>query len=152
MLINEMSEVQCRAVLARASVGRLGCSLDNQPYVVPIYLACDSDFIYVFSTPGKKIDWMRANPKVCVEVDEVTDQSSWVSVVANGMYQELPDPQYASERAHARKLLEKKHGWWLNALAERRLRVRDEEIEPLFFRVKIDSVSGLGAVPTPENK
>ena len=36
MMINEISAHECRAVLERASVGRLGCALNNEPYVVPI--------------------------------------------------------------------------------------------------------------------
>jgi uncharacterized protein len=150
MLINEISEQQCREILSRASIGRLGCALDNQPYVIPVYLTYDSNYVYVFSTFGKKIEWMRANPKVCVEVDEITNQTQWVSVIANGRYQELPEPQYAAERAHARALLEQRHRWWLNALAERRLKLRDDFIEPLFFRIHVDSVSGLGAAGREE--
>ena len=59
MWINEISQQKCRQILSRASAGRLGCALDNQPYVVPIFLACERDYIYVFSTVGKKIEWMR---------------------------------------------------------------------------------------------
>ena len=146
MMIRELADRDSRLVLERASVGRLGCSLDNQPYVIPIYLAYDSDYIYVFSTFGKKIEWMRANPKVCVEIEEVGKDSQWVSVIANGTYQELPEPQFATERAHARKLLEKRHRWWLNALAERRVQSSDESIEPLFFRIHVESVTGLRAL------
>jgi len=35
MVITQMSEEECRAFLASASLGRLGCARDNQPYVVP---------------------------------------------------------------------------------------------------------------------
>ena len=42
-LIHEMSDNECRAVLARGSIGRLGCALDNQPYVVPIYFAYEPE-------------------------------------------------------------------------------------------------------------
>lgn len=143
MTLSEMTEKECLDVLARAAIGRLGCALDNQPYVVPIYLAYEPGFIYVFSTYGKKIEWMRANPKVCVEVDEVRSQTQWMSVVANGRYEELPEPQFEKERQHARSLLEKRHGWWLNALAERRTQLPDELIAPLFFRIYVDAVSGL---------
>ncbi len=104
MVINKMSEKECAALLARASLGRLGCSLDNQPYVVPISFAYEPNYIYVLSTFGQKIEWMRANPKVCVEVEEVASESEWVSVIANGRYQELPEPEYTAEREHARKL------------------------------------------------
>ncbi|MFY9910352.1 MAG: pyridoxamine 5'-phosphate oxidase family protein [Candidatus Sulfotelmatobacter sp.] len=151
MLITRMTPDQCRQLLSRASVGRLGCSHNDQPYVLPVYLASDGDFIYVFSTYGKKIEWMRANPKVCLQMDEATGPADWSSVIVNGYYQELPEPQFPEERAHARQLLEKRHRWWLNALAERRIQVTDQSIEPLFFRIRVESSSGLRAVSEDES-
>lgn len=127
-------------------MARLGCSLNDQPYIIPVGFAYEDDFIYVFATLGKKIEWMRTNPKVCVQVDESKGQSDWVSVIANGEYQELPEPKFAAERAHARSLLQKRHHWWLNALAERRIQMRDQDIEPVFFRIQIQSLSGLRGV------
>jgi len=145
MLISAMTEQECREVFAQASFGRLACSLGDQPYVVPVCFAYEEDSVYVFSTVGKKIEWMRANPKVCVQIDAITNQSQWVSVIANGRYEELTEPQFGSERDHARTLLEKRNQWWLNALAERRIESSDESIAPLFFRVRIDSMTGLFA-------
>jgi nitroimidazol reductase NimA-like FMN-containing flavoprotein (pyridoxamine 5'-phosphate oxidase superfamily) len=123
MVINEMTANECGALLARASLGRLGCSLDNQPYVVPIRFAYEADDIYALSTLGQKIEWMRANPKVCLEVDEIENQSQWMSVIATGLYH-----------------------WWQDALAERQLKLGDDSVAPLFFRIHIDSISGLRAV------
>jgi len=143
MRIDELNETECREILSRASSARLGCSLDDQPYVIPVGIAYEEDYIYVFSTMGQKIKWMRSNPKVCVQIDEITSQSDWVSVIANGEYQELPEPQFEDQRNHARKLLQQRHHWWLNAMAERRIRLRDEEIKPLFFRIWVSSVTGL---------
>ncbi|HEV2728493.1 MAG TPA: pyridoxamine 5'-phosphate oxidase family protein [Terriglobales bacterium] len=149
MLIKELAETECREFLSKASIARLGCSLNDQPYVIPVGIACEEDYIYVFATLGQKIEWMRSNPKVCVQIDETSGQD-WASVIANGEYQELPEPQFTDERNHARKLLQKRHHWWLNAFAERRLRLRDEEIAPLFFRIHISSVTGLrGTSETP---
>lgn len=145
MIINEMTEKECRAVLSRGLIGRIGCSLDNQPYVVPIYFAYEPDYIYVLSTFGQKIEWMRTNPKVCIQVDEIESQSQWASVIANGIYEELPEPQYSTERAHARSLLQKQHQWWLNAMAERQTKSNELLIEPLFFRMHTDSMTGLRA-------
>lgn len=147
MMINPMTEKQCSEMLSRLSLGRLGCALDDQPYVVPIYFAHDGKAIYVLSTLGQKIEWMRANPKVCVQVDEIVSEAQWASVIINGRYQELPEPEYADERAHARRLLEQRHRWWLNAMAERLMRSSDPLIEPLFFRIQIDSMTGLCAEP-----
>lgn len=145
MLIKELSQTECNDVLARASLARLGCALDNQPYVIPVGIAYEPGYIYVFSTFGKKIKWMRANPRVCVQVDELKGQSDWASVIVNGEYQELEEPRYTDERSHARKLLEPRHHWWLNAMAERRTQLSDQEIAPLFFRIRIDSITGLRA-------
>jgi uncharacterized protein len=147
MQINPLTDPQCHEVLSRASIGRLGCSLNDQPYVVPVGLACEENFIYVFATLGQKIKWMRANSKVCVQVDELRGQDDWVSVIAYGDYQELPEPQFEVERNHARKLLQKRQNWWLNAMAERRIGQSDENIKPLFFRIRINSVSGLSGMP-----
>jgi len=145
MMVTEMSERECREVLMRASLGRLGCSLDGQPYIVPVYFAYEADYLYVLSTLGQKVEWMRNNPKVCIEVEEIKNESQWVTLVATGHYQELAEPQYAEERQHARELLEKRHRWWLNALAERQLKSVDDLIAPIFFRIRIDSMTGLRA-------
>jgi len=98
---------------------------------------------------GQKNEWMRANPKVCLEVDEIANQSQWVSVIAIGRYQELPEPQFTAEREHARTLLGKRKLWWQNPLGERQLRLGDHAIAPLFFRIHVDSITGLRATGGP---
>ena len=64
---------------------------NNQPYVVPIYFAYEPDRLYGFSTVGQKVEWMRDNPLVCVEADEVRAHNEWASVVVLGRYEELSD-------------------------------------------------------------
>ena len=54
----------------------------------------DPDCIYIFSTFGKKIEWMRKNPKVCLQADEIGDRWNWGSVIVTGTYLELNVPQY----------------------------------------------------------
>ena len=75
----------------------------------------------MLSTLGQKIKRTRANPNVCIEIDEIANVSEWVSVIVNGRYEELPEPQFADECAHARKLLGERHLWWQNALRDRQL-------------------------------
>ena len=38
---------------------------------MPIYFAYHDGYLYSFSTVGRKIEWMRGNPLVCLETDEV---------------------------------------------------------------------------------
>ncbi|MGH9883076.1 MAG: pyridoxamine 5'-phosphate oxidase family protein, partial [Pyrinomonadaceae bacterium] len=56
MFIHEMTADECRSALQNATVGRLGCSRDNQPYVVPIYFAFGGEHIHGFTTVGQKIE------------------------------------------------------------------------------------------------
>ncbi|HEY0565965.1 MAG TPA: pyridoxamine 5'-phosphate oxidase family protein [Terriglobales bacterium] len=146
MVIHEMKREDCLIVLAQATIARLACSLHDQPYVVPVFIAREDDYLYVFSTHGKKIEWMRENPKVCVQVDQVSSPTEWKSVLVNGTYQELAEPQFTEERAHAREILEARHDWWLNAVAERRLNTSDVEVTPIFFRIRITEVHGIASV------
>jgi nitroimidazol reductase NimA-like FMN-containing flavoprotein (pyridoxamine 5'-phosphate oxidase superfamily) len=97
MLIKEMTVKQCHEFLVRMDFGRLGCVHDNHPYVVPIYFAYEPDRLYGFSTLGRKIEWMRSNRSVCVEVDEVIG-ATWNCVIASGRYEELPNTsQYVAD-------------------------------------------------------
>ena len=91
---------------------------------------------------------MRENPKVCIQIDEIAeDQSQWASVLANGRYEELTLPQFEEERAHAHRLLEQRNHFWVNAFATRRLKSESDLIPPPFFRIRIDSISGICTLP-----
>ena len=108
MLVSEMQPRECYEFLARVGFGRLACVRENQPYIVPVYFAYEPHRLYGFATLGQKVDWMRSNPRVAVEADEVKSHIEWTSVVVQGRYEEFPDvPEYASIRQQAQSLLEK---------------------------------------------
>src|ERR1700686_4846685 len=91
MLITKMRSRECREILMRLGYGRLACACNNRPYIVPLYFAYDADRLYCFSTLGRKIEWMRENPLVCLEADEVRGHDDWPSVVILGQYVEIPN-------------------------------------------------------------
>ena len=67
-------EAQIEKILDTAKVLHLGLAVDNEPYVVPMnYGYCMEDGKLVFylhsAVQGKKLDMIRANPKVFVEMD-----------------------------------------------------------------------------------
>ncbi len=153
MQINQMTPKECRNALDRISFGRLACARGNQPYIVPIYFVYEHDCLYAFSTPGRKIDWMRENPQVCVEVDEIHNHYSWTSVVATGEYEELLDtPAYQAHRFVANILLEKRSVWWQIAYATNGARGKPIAPPPIFFRIRIREISGHRAAPDPVEK
>jgi uncharacterized protein len=147
MRVVEISQQECGELLTRVSLGRLACSLDNQPYIVPVAFSYEPGRVYIFSTLGKKIEWMRQNPKVCLQVDEMGNASSWSSVIVEGTYLELTEPRYTDQREYAREKLAQYSGWWQSPLAERREQTSDLAIKPVFFRIDIVSMSGLRAIP-----
>jgi nitroimidazol reductase NimA-like FMN-containing flavoprotein (pyridoxamine 5'-phosphate oxidase superfamily) len=150
MRIVALSRQECSELLKRVSIGRLACSLDDQPYIVPVFFTYEPDCIYVFSTLGQKIKWMRQNPKVCLQADEVAKRSNWLSVIVTGTYLELHRPHHTPEREHALEQLAHYADWWQNPLAQRREHTGDPAIEPVFFRIDIKSMSGLRAIPEAE--
>ena len=91
MLIEEMTAQECWTMLARNNLARLACARDNQPYVVPVRVDLDGEFLYGYATLGRKIEWMRTNPLVCLECEELTTDRVWASLIVFGHYEELPD-------------------------------------------------------------
>ena len=149
MFIHEMSRAECNDALLRAKSGRLACAHDNQPYVLPLNFAFDgSSNLYFFTTLGQKIDWMRSNPLVCVEIDEVESHNQWSSVIVFGNYEELPDkPEYEPVRAHAYEFLQKRVMWWEPAYISLEHQDNPHSPTPIFFRIKIEDVTGHRANP-----
>jgi nitroimidazol reductase NimA-like FMN-containing flavoprotein (pyridoxamine 5'-phosphate oxidase superfamily) len=150
MLISEMSDDDCRSLIARLGFGRLACSFRNQPYIVPLYFAYEPDRLYGFTTVGQKVEWMRANPLVCVEVDEVLSHLHWSSVVILGRYEELPDtPEYNDARHQVQLELEKRSMWWQTAYAASQARDGTNTPNPLFYCIHIKQVTGRRASADP---
>jgi uncharacterized protein len=72
-------------------IARLGCHADGTTYVVPLIYAYEDGAVVAVTTEGRKTAMLRANPRVCVEVDEydADGKGSWRSVIAHGSYEEL---------------------------------------------------------------
>lgn len=150
MVIHELTAAECEEFLGRATVGRLGCARKGQPYIVPVsvYFGREENCLYGFSTVGKKIEWMRENPSVCVEVDAIADQYQWTTVLVIGRYEEL-DTSEEQRRARQRALalFQEESRWWLPASAT--LSSGVQHPSPVVYRIHISSVSGRRAVRQP---
>lgn len=93
MILRDMTRAECEATLSTNSIGHLGCISGNRPYVVPIRYVYQKRVFYRFSLPGKKIDSLRFNPRVCVQVEQLVTSEEWKSVLLEGLYRELPDDE-----------------------------------------------------------
>ena len=93
-MVGLLSQDEIEALLRRRRIGRIAYCVENRPYVVPVNYAYDGSGIYVISRPGRKIDAMRAQPRVCFEVEDIHESAGamdWRSVIADGVYEELTD-------------------------------------------------------------
>jgi nitroimidazol reductase NimA-like FMN-containing flavoprotein (pyridoxamine 5'-phosphate oxidase superfamily) len=173
MYIQEMTENECLNILTRTKLGRLACAHEHQPYVVPIYFVYEDPYLYGFTTLGQKVEWMRSNPLVCVELDEIVNRTQWMSVVIFGHYEELLDtpesgerwnhhpipplqdrpsdvPKHGQERHHAHELLLEHAAWWGPAAASSILRNPEQPLVPVYYRIRIDKITGRRTTPGPD--
>ena len=132
--------LECTQVLDANRLAHLACSNDGRPYIVPIYYAHADNALYAFSMPGKKIDWMRANPLVSVLVEEHKRGREWKSVIADGRYEELPDR--IGQRDHAWSLLSKHVDWWEPGALKPVVPPMSDHSSHIFFRVLIEQLTG----------
>jgi uncharacterized protein len=146
VLIQELTRQSSLDLLARTRLGRLACAQGAQPYVVPFYFAYNNNYLYSFSTVGQKIEWMRANPLVCVEADEVVSPLNWLSVVVFGRYEELPDTlEWQDSRAFAYNLLQEHTMWWEPAYDKTIYHGTQRPLVPIFYRIHVARITGHGA-------
>ena len=98
-----LTEEQAIELIRAGKIGRLGCVDEDGPYVVPINYLLEGGEIYSHALPGKKINAMRIDPRVCLQVDHIQDDLHWSSAIAFGKFEEIRSPH--SRRAVISKLL-----------------------------------------------
>ena len=94
-MIGELDAGRIEEVLRRGTVARIGCHADGRTYVVPVSYAYAGGCMWCHSAEGMKLRMMRADPEVCVEVEEVDDLANWRSVIAWGRFEELTGAEAA---------------------------------------------------------
>ena len=149
MHIEELTSKACLDFLAGNYFGRIACANQSQPYITPFHFKYHSNYIYSFSTVGQKIEWLRTNPLTCVEVDEISSPQQWTSVIVFGRYEELTETierQPARELAH--ELLQQHELWWEPGYAKTVLHGTQRPLDPVYFRLLIDEITGHRAIPT----
>jgi len=143
MWIKNLTDEECDAILERATVARLATCADNRPYIVPISITYErtgsARFLYSFANLGQKVRWMRQNPFVCVEVEELVDRVHWTTIVVHGRFEELDPVQHRDEANSAYALLHGRSEWWQPAAA----RTSSTDLyRPVVYRIRVDAMSG----------
>ena len=98
----DLSDSDIDAFLESQCYGHIGCSASSgKQYIVPITFVYHEGAIYSFSFEGRKIAMLRENPKACFQVEDLTVEKCWKSVIVWGDFEELK----GDERSHAFQLL-----------------------------------------------
>jgi uncharacterized protein len=141
MLIRDLAFDECVQLLQRNSVGHLACAKNDEPYVVPIHYSFDAGqhVIYVVSTVGQKVEWMRDNPRVCLTVDEISDKDHWATVVLSGSYEELDDRHPGDAQKRSQEFFQQRKEWWLPAMAKHSA---EGPRKVVVFQIRIDRMTG----------
>lgn len=88
-MLGELNNTQIQNILTSQVVGRMACTDGKQPYIVPVTFTYDGKYIYGQTNEGTKLKMLRKNPRVCFEVDLMTDMRNWQSVLVYGKFEEL---------------------------------------------------------------
>jgi nitroimidazol reductase NimA-like FMN-containing flavoprotein (pyridoxamine 5'-phosphate oxidase superfamily) len=92
-MLGELNKEQIETLLNTENIARLGCYADGKIYVVPVSYAYDNGYIYAHSKDGMKVQMMRKNPEICIEVDAMQNMANWQSVISWGKFEELKDKE-----------------------------------------------------------
>src|SRR5438876_837649 len=100
-MLGKLNETEIDNLLVSQSLGRIGCTDGDQPYIVPVTYFYNGKNIIGQTKEGMKLDIIRKNPNVCFEVDVMASMNNWQSVVVSGTFHELA----GEEAEKARKFL-----------------------------------------------
>jgi nitroimidazol reductase NimA-like FMN-containing flavoprotein (pyridoxamine 5'-phosphate oxidase superfamily) len=137
--VEDMAPAEMHALLQRASFGHLGCSREGRPYVVPMHFAYDGKELYFFTTEGMKTQFIEVNPKVCLQVEEVTDSSHWRSVMVIGQAERLTN---AAETGRAMQMIVERNPSLTPAISATQLDTWGRAVDIALYRIKPELIDG----------
>ena len=137
-MMKALTDDETRELFRFAKVARLGCTVNGEPYVVPINCQLEDDCLYSHSLPGLKISGLRENPRACVQVDQIESDLHWRSAIAFGKFEEITS---ADERANVlNKLL---RTFPMMTPVESAIAIDGSAPEVIVFRIRIERLTGV---------
>jgi uncharacterized protein len=137
--VEDMSPAEMHALLQRESFGHLGCSRDNRPYVVPMHYAYDGKELFFFTTQGMKTQYIDANPKVCLQVEEIKDSTHWRSVMVIGSATEITKKE---ETQRAMKFITERNPSLTPAISGTQLDSLGRAVDIALYRITPEIIDG----------
>ncbi len=141
--VHEMSGAEIEEMLGRIGYGHLACARNNQPYVVPIHYVYEKPDILVYTTEGLKTEIIDENPQICLQLEELVDDTDWQSVVINGEAERLVDRE---KKEDVLKKVLSRNPTLTPAISIRWVNDWIRENKEVIFRIKPTTMTGRSAV------
>jgi nitroimidazol reductase NimA-like FMN-containing flavoprotein (pyridoxamine 5'-phosphate oxidase superfamily) len=134
-------------VLRNNYLGHLAYLWQGKPHVIPItyYFDPTDNTIISYTSEGHKIDAMRANKSVAVQVEQVQSISNWESVMLQGTFEEIRGSS-AKQKLHlftegVKDIIRRKENREVGFINEFSSKSSANGI-PVVFQIKILEMSG----------
>jgi len=101
--------------------------------------AYDGKELFFFTTEGMKTQFIEANPKVCLQVEEVTDSSHWRSVMVIGKAERLTKSE---DTQRAMQLIVERNPLLTPAISATQLDTWGRAVDIALYRIKPDLIDG----------
>lgn len=146
MFIN-LSDKEKIFILENNYIGQLGYIYRKRPFVVPItyYLDKETNAIICYSGEGHKMNAMRKNNAVSLQVSEIESVTNWKSVLVHGTFEQ----HFGSDaKSYLHKfslgvkdvIMEQEHKK-VNYISEFSSKIYNDNI-PSVFLLKIEEITG----------
>jgi nitroimidazol reductase NimA-like FMN-containing flavoprotein (pyridoxamine 5'-phosphate oxidase superfamily) len=90
--MKELPPEVCRHIIGEERIAHLAQIDDGEPYITPLsYVLHEGDLVFR-TAPGRRVEALRRDPNVCVEVSRETPGSGWESVIFWGTARFVDDP------------------------------------------------------------
>jgi len=90
-MILKLGKSKCRTLLSNNYIGHLAYIYKNRPFVIPVtyYYDDSTNALFGYSGDGHKINALRINNAVSLEVADIESVNTWKSVSVQGAFYEL---------------------------------------------------------------
>jgi nitroimidazol reductase NimA-like FMN-containing flavoprotein (pyridoxamine 5'-phosphate oxidase superfamily) len=146
MFIN-LEDKEIKFVLENNYIGHLGYIYQNKPYVVPItyYYDKESNTIICYSGKGHKIDAMRKNNDVSLQIADIESVTKWKSVLVHGTFKQHFGSD-AKANLHrfslgVKEVILEKERRELNFISEFSSKIYNDDV-PIVFIIEIEEITG----------
>jgi nitroimidazol reductase NimA-like FMN-containing flavoprotein (pyridoxamine 5'-phosphate oxidase superfamily) len=146
-MIKDLEIKECIELLSNNYIGHLAFISHQEPYILPITYSYNpkTNTITGYSSEGHKIDAMRKNDLVSLEVEEITSVNDWRSVHVHGTFEELQgiDAKYLLHEftQKVKKLVAQKEGSQPEFISEFSSKIYGQGV-PIVYRIRIQEITG----------